>query len=183
MNTVSDNKKVLTIKTKYLKRHALKPLEFKTLLFDFQKKICPICSEPIDIKLINNSKFVEVDHNPRVHNLKKNIWEKLSSKYGFYDDNIKITQEFLVSESLAFDYKKFFDQELENVFVRLVHKSCNTKDAAEARKESAQQRKRIESKLDKPTLDYFKVFLKKTNALIRARTLFSQEQYSLIFKK
>ena len=183
MNTVSEEKKVLTIKTKYLKRHALKPLEFKTLLFDFQKKICPICSELIDITLINKSKFVEVDHNPRVHDLKKNIWEKLSSKYGFYDDNIKITQELLVSESFTSDFKKFFDQELENVFVRLVHKSCNTKDATEARKESAQQRKQIESKLDKPTLDYFKVFLKKTNTLIRARTLFSQNQYYLIFKK
>jgi len=70
---VSEEKRVLTIKTKYLKRHALKPLEFKTLLLDFQKKICPICSEPIDITLINSSKFVEVDHNPRVHDLKKNI--------------------------------------------------------------------------------------------------------------
>jgi len=183
MNTVSEEKKVLTIKTKYLKGRALKSLEFKTLLFDFQKKICPICLEPIDITLINNSKFVEVDHSPRVHDLKKNIWEKISSKYGFYDDNIKITQDLLVSESLTSDFKKFFDQELKNVFVRVVHKSCNTKDAAKARKESAQQRKQIESKLDKSTLDYFKVFLKKTNTLIRARTLFSQDQYSLIFKK
>jgi hypothetical protein len=180
---VSEEKKVLTLKTKYLKGHSLKPLEFKTLLLDFQKKICPICSESIDITLINNSKFVEVDHNPRVHDLKNNIWEKLSSKYGFYDNSIKITQELLISDPFTSDFNKFFDQELENIFVRLVHKSCNTKDAAKARTESARQRKQIESKLDKSTLDFFKVFLKKTNTLIRARTRFSQNQYSLIFKK
>lgn len=139
--------------------------------------------EPIDIKLLNKSKFVEVDHSPRVHNLKKNIWEKLSSKYGFYDDSIEITQDFLVSESFTSDLKKFFEQELENIFVRLVHKDCNTKDATQVRKESVRQRKQFESNLDKSTLNYFKTFLKKTDTLIRARTLFSQYQYSLIFKR
>jgi hypothetical protein len=133
--------------------------------------------------LIHKSKFVEVDHRPRVHELKKNIWEKLSSKYGFYDDSIEITQDFLASESFISDFNKFFEQELENIFVRLVHKNCNTKDANQARKESARQRKQIESNLDKPILSYFKTFLKKTDTLIRARTLFSQDQYSLIFRK
>jgi hypothetical protein len=137
MNITSQEKKILAIKTKYLKRHALKPLEFKTLLLYSQKNICSICSEPIDIMLIHKSKFVEVDHRPRVHELKKNIWEKLSSKYGFYDDSIEITQDFLVSESFTSDFNKFFEQELENIFVRLVHKDCNTKDATQARKESA----------------------------------------------
>jgi len=183
MDSVLKEKTILTIKTKYLKRHALTPLEYKILLLYSQKDKCPICLKPIDITLINKSIFVEVDHNPRVHDLKKNIWEKLSSKYGFCDGSKKITPELLVSESFTFDLNNFFDKELENVFVRLVHKNCNTKDAAIARKESAQQRKYIESKLNKLTLDYFKTFLKKTNTLIRARTLFSKYQYSLIFKK
>lgn len=73
MNTVSEEKEILAIKTKYLKRHALKPLEYRTLLLNFQKNKCPICSEQIDNTQIKNSKFVEVDHNPRVHELKKNI--------------------------------------------------------------------------------------------------------------
>ena len=73
MDSVLKEKTILTIKTKYLKRHALTPLEYKILLLYSQKDKCPICLKPIDITLINKSKFVEVDHNPRVHDLKKNI--------------------------------------------------------------------------------------------------------------
>jgi ssDNA-binding Zn-finger/Zn-ribbon topoisomerase 1 len=164
--------KALTIKTKDQKRRALSPLELKTSLFNNQKKICPICSEPLDITLINNGKFVEIDHNPRVHDLKKNIWEKLSSKYGFYDEKIKITRELLLSDSFNSDFDKFYHQESKNISVRLVHKDCNRKDAIEANKESAQQRKQIKAKLNKPALDYLKLFLKKTGTLIRARTRF-----------
>jgi hypothetical protein len=61
--------------------------------------------------------------------------------------------------------------------VRLVHKNCNRKDAIKASEESAQQRKQMKSKLDKPALDYLKVFLKKAGRLIRARTLYLSDQY------
>jgi hypothetical protein len=169
--------KVLTIKTPYKKRRALTPLELKMSLFNKQKKICTICSEPLDITQINNSKFAELDHNPRVHDLTKNIWEKLSSKYSFYDENIKTTRETLLSDSFNSDFEIFLHQELENVSVRLVHKNCNRKDAIKASEESAQQRKQIKSKLDKPVLDYLKVFLKKAGRLIRARTPYLSDQY------
>lgn len=96
--------------------------ELHDILIEHQDGLCSICFE-----LLSDDSIKELDHEPAIHSLRENIWEKLLKLVENQTDNkdLQVKYETLLNLPRALVNNLIVSELESNSYLRSVHKTCH----------------------------------------------------------
>lgn len=188
-----------SMQQKLRQRRELSTKDIRLALLTSQGGKCSICKGAIKSQELHNSSYAELDHSPRLHDLKRQMWLHLLNQSGLTLEDTKKARNSTrdqLEKAIWFNYltflKSFKDLPelisfcskwvLERSELRIVHKECNREDGKFAIKESPKQRRHLQEHSSKELYQHYLSISKRLTKVVQSTYQLSDKQRQSTWK-